>query len=192
VRHKLLRTIRLDPSDGFVFAQAAEPAEWAVPGGFMFWDRDPRTLTGRDRQAFRSGFLGLTSFGWSTLAVVVPAADEERAAAVDSLARHLLAAHGAPSLEAARAAAEEEVAFAAELAAHPEQTLVALSRTVRDDGSVSEQFRTFHSAAEAKAGSQMPCSAGAFSVIEDESAVSDPGDAIDLAALATSEGVQKP
>ena len=60
---KLLRTIRLDASDTFVFERAAKPAEWAIPGGFMFADRDPRTLAGRDRQAFRAGFLGLGSFG---------------------------------------------------------------------------------------------------------------------------------
>ena len=63
---KLLRTIRLDPSDGFVFAKAAEPGEWAVAGGFMFWDADPATLEGKERAAFRSGILGIGSFGWST------------------------------------------------------------------------------------------------------------------------------
>ena len=31
---KLLRTIRLDPSDTFVYARAAAPGEWAVPGAF--------------------------------------------------------------------------------------------------------------------------------------------------------------
>ncbi|MFZ9416598.1 MAG: DUF6505 family protein, partial [Alphaproteobacteria bacterium] len=60
---KLLRTIRLDPSDGFVFAKAAEPGEWAVAGGFMFWDTDPATLDGKERAAFRSGILGIGSFG---------------------------------------------------------------------------------------------------------------------------------
>ena len=36
---RLLRTIRLDPSDTFVFANAAEPSEWAVSGTFVFADR---------------------------------------------------------------------------------------------------------------------------------------------------------
>src|SRR5215213_3233541 len=44
---KLLRTIRLDPSDTFVFDQAAEPGEWAVTGAFMFADADPSTLEGK-------------------------------------------------------------------------------------------------------------------------------------------------
>ena len=43
-RVKLLRTIRLDPSDTFVFERAAEPGEWAVSGSFVFWDDDPATL----------------------------------------------------------------------------------------------------------------------------------------------------
>ncbi len=46
---KLLRTIRLDPSDTFVFERAAEPGEWAVSGAFMFGDADPDMLTGKAR-----------------------------------------------------------------------------------------------------------------------------------------------
>ena len=60
---KLLRTIRLDPSDTFVFERAAEPGEWAVSGAFMFADADPETLEGKPRAAFRGGFLGVASFG---------------------------------------------------------------------------------------------------------------------------------
>jgi hypothetical protein len=41
---KLPRTIRLDPSDTFVFEHAAEPGEWAVSGAFVFWNQDPATL----------------------------------------------------------------------------------------------------------------------------------------------------
>ncbi len=193
---KLLRTIRLDPSDTFVYERAATPAEWAVAGGFMFWDRDPADLAAREKQAFRAGFLGVPSLGWSTLAVVVEATANERAEAVASLAKHLLTQHGAPDEAAARAAAEEEIAFAEQLAQHPPQTLVALHRWLRDDGSVSEQFRTFH-AADARQGAQMPCSAGAFAIIEeaedaDANALGS-ADAIDLALLAANRaGTAKP
>ena len=44
------------------------------------WCRPPETLAGKERQAFRAGFLGIGSFGWSTLAVVTEASAEERAA----------------------------------------------------------------------------------------------------------------
>ena len=43
---KLLRTIRLDPSDAFVFTRAAEPGEWAVPGTFLFWEQPVDGLLG--------------------------------------------------------------------------------------------------------------------------------------------------
>ena len=59
----MLRTIRLDPSDTFVFPQAAEPGEWAVTGSFLFWNRDVAALTGKERAAFRSGFAGVDSLG---------------------------------------------------------------------------------------------------------------------------------
>ena len=65
---KLLRTIALDPSDTFVFDVAAEPGEWAVSGAFRFWDHDAARLEGKARAAFRGGFLGVQSWGWSTLA----------------------------------------------------------------------------------------------------------------------------
>jgi hypothetical protein len=167
-RHKLLRTIRLDPSDTFVFEPAAAPGEWAVSGSFMFLDcAEPPS--GRARQAFRSGFLGLGSFGWSTLVVVVEATAAERTEAVEALAGHLHAAHGAPSFAAARRAAEEEIAYAEGLAQHPPQTLVALHRTIDADGALKEQFRTLH-AATAREEARMPCSAGAFAVVEEAEA----------------------
>ena len=76
---KLLRTIRLDPSDTFIFADAAEPGEWAVSGAFMFADDDPAKLEGKSRSAFRGGFLGVQSFGWSTLVQIVEANEQDRA-----------------------------------------------------------------------------------------------------------------
>ena len=185
---KLLRTIRLDASDTFVFERAAAAGEWAITGTFMFWDQDVTALQGRAKQAFRSGFLGLSSFGWSTLAVVVEATEEERAAAIEALATHLVAEHGAPDLDAARDAAREEIAFAVGLAEHPVQTLVAIHRSLNADGEISEQFRTFHSA-DAKRATAMPCSAGAFAVVEDEAG----GDAdeIDFATLVAAQGEAK-
>lgn len=139
---KLLRTIRLDRSDTFVFARAAEAGEWATPGGFMFWDDDPGALDGKARAAFRSGFLGLGSFGWSTLVEVAEATPEAVEAATLALAQHLVDAHGAPSLAVARAAAAEEIAVAASLAEHPLGTVIALQRSIEADGAVRERFRT--------------------------------------------------
>lgn len=144
---RLLRTIRLDPSDALVFPRAAEPGEWAVPGGFCFWDDDVAALEGKRRQAFRAGFLGLASFGWSTLVQVVSATPAQREEAAAALAAHIREAHGAPDDAAARAAAEDELAFAESLADHPPGTLVALARNI-EDGEVRERFRTLHERAQ--------------------------------------------
>jgi hypothetical protein len=138
---KLPRTIRLDPSDTFVFERAAEPGEWAVSGAFAFWDRDVAELPQKQRVALRSGFLGIASLGWSTLAIVTEASEAERDAAVAQLATQLLTRFGAPDAEAARKAAETEIAFAASLCDHAPQTLLAVQRTI-EGGELRERFRT--------------------------------------------------
>jgi hypothetical protein len=138
---KLLRTIRLDPSDTFIFERAAEPGEWAVPGAFVFALADVGALEGKARAAFRSGFLGIDSLGWSTLVQIVEASEQDRAAAVALLAQRLVERFGAPDLATARPAAEEEIAFAAALSDHPKGMLAALSRKY-EDGAIREAFRT--------------------------------------------------
>ncbi|WP_372618968.1 DUF6505 family protein [Falsiroseomonas sp.] len=140
---KLPRTLRLDLSDTLIFDCAAEPGEWAVPGGFEFWEEDPATMPGKRRQAFRGGFLGLSSFGWSTLVEVAEATAEQREAALAALAAHLRTRHGAPDEAAARAAAEEEIAFAESLCDHPTGTVLALTRS-GEAGELRERFRTLH------------------------------------------------
>lgn len=138
---KLPRTIRLDPSDEFVFPVTAPPGEWAVSGAFRFWNADPGQLSGKERQAFRAGLLGIESFGWSTLIAVAEASDEDVETATDALARQFAAHMGAPDVATARAAAEEEIAFAASLCDHPVNTLIAVARSV-EDGEIRERFRT--------------------------------------------------
>ena len=134
---KLLRAIALDPSDTFVFDVPAEPGDWAVSGAFRFCDRDPAKLSGKDRSAFRSGFLGVQSWGWSTLVQIVPATEDDRQTLVDLLAKQLVGRFGAPDLAAARLAAVEEVAFAQSLCTHPVSTLIAVHRSA-SDGEVRE------------------------------------------------------
>jgi hypothetical protein len=137
---KLLRTIALDQSDTFVFDVPAEPGDWAVSGAFRFCDQDPTKLSGKDRSAFRSGLLGVKSWGWSTLAQIVHATEDDRGALVELLARQLVERFGAPDLASARLAAEEEVAFAQSLCTHPISALIAVHRSA-SDGEVRESFR---------------------------------------------------
>jgi hypothetical protein len=173
---KLPRTIRLDPSDTFVYSRAAEPGEWAVTGTFLFCGADMDKLSGKERQAFRAGFLGIDSFGWSTLVVVTDATAQDRAAAVDRLAEQLVARCGAPDVETARAAAEEEIAFAQSLCDHPANTLLGLHRASEHAG-LRESFRTLHR----KVSRLEPATAFRFVEIEEEDA---PTERVDLLALA--------
>jgi hypothetical protein len=122
------RTIRLDQTDALVFETAAEPGEWAVTGAFVFADADPASITGKHRQAFRNGFLGTASFGWSTLVAVANIDEGQYLSVIDALAAHFVAHYGAPGLDAALPVARDEAAFAASLCEHPVNTLLALDR----------------------------------------------------------------
>jgi hypothetical protein len=179
---KLLRTIRLDPSDTFVFESAAEPGEWAVTGTFMFADDDPDQLEGKTRAAFRAGFLGVQTLGWSTLVQVVEAGDDDRLAAIDTLAKQLVAHFGAPTIEDAVAAAEEEFEFAASLCNHPHDTLIAMHRSF-EDGEIRERFRTLRP----KDGPK-PLRAFAFLEVEGEE---EPGEHVDLTGMAKKDKGEK-
>ena len=164
---KLPRTLRLDASDTFVFSPAAEAGEWAVSGSFLFFDADFDALAPKERAALRAGFLGLASFGWSTLVVVTPVTQEERASAVAGLARFIHEKLGAPTMEDAYAAAEEEIAFAASICDHPEGTVLAVQRSV-EDGEIRERFRTLHQRAKEKGADPLHAQARAFTFVESE------------------------
>ena len=176
---KLPRTLRLDPSDTLVFERAAEPGEWAVTGSFLFLDRDAAALTGKERAAFRAGFLGVDSLGFSTLVVVSEASAAEREAAIDRLAEHLLKKFGAPDRAAARAAAREEIEFAASLCGHPVNTVIALRRSL-EQGKIREEFRTLRPRDPAPGGDRLHAYARAFEFVETDE---EPGEAVDLVGL---------
>ena len=186
---KLPRTIRLDPSDTFVFERAAEPGEWAVSGAFVFWNQDSATLAQKQRVALRSGFLGVDSLGWSTLAIVTEATEAERQAAVDRLASQLLEKFGAPDLEAARGAAEEEVAFAASLCDHPAQTLLAVQRSI-EDGEIRERFRTLKPREATEGADRLHAHARAFTFHEVEGD-DEPTEEVDLLGMMEADRVRK-
>src|SRR4051794_12197815 len=182
---KLPRTIRLDPSDTFVFERAAEPGEWAVSGAFVFWNRDPAALGPKQRVALRSGFLGVDSLGWSTLAIVTEATEADRQAIVERLAGQLFEKFGAPDDAAARLAAEQEVAFAASLCDHASGTLLAVQRSV-ETGELRERFRTLKPRRTAAEADPLHAHARAFTFHEVEGEF-EPAEEIDLAGLIKAE-----
>jgi hypothetical protein len=97
---------------------------------------------------------------------------------VETLARQLVAHFGAPDIVAARAAAQEEVAFAASLCNHPADTLIAVHRTC-EDGATREAFRTLH-----PRGDKKPMRAFSFLEVEGDE---EPADEIDLVTMAGQE-----
>jgi hypothetical protein len=177
---RLLRTIRLDASDSFVFDKAADPGEWAVSGAFAFAHCDPASLQGKARAAFRAGFLGLESLGRSTLVQIVEANAQDRHNVIDRLAVQLVAHFGAPDLATAQAAAEEEASFAVSLCDHAPGVLVAVTRS-HENGAIREVFRALRPRDEAG-------HASAFQFLEVVGDEDVPLEHVDLASLGQGGG----
>jgi hypothetical protein len=140
------RTLRRDASDLETFAVAAAPGEWAISGAFVFAEREPAMLMGKDLQAFRTGFLGTESYGWSSLVEVGEITPSEYEEVVEELAGYLLEQFDAPDRTAALAFAAEECKFAQSLCEGPLGTVVAVERSFGPQGIV-ERFRTVEAAA---------------------------------------------
>lgn len=136
----LPKTVQLDSSDQSVFPRATEPGEWAVIGTFVFADADPEILAGKHLQAFRQGFLGIESLGWSTLVEIEEVDPAELEAVEQRLATSLVEQLGAPDLETALPFAREELRFASELCEHPVRTLLAMEREFQGI-KIVERFR---------------------------------------------------
>ncbi|SMX50546.1 DUF6505 family protein [Maliponia aquimaris] len=138
---KLARAIHFDESDQHVFASPARTGEWCIPGGFEFSNWTEGDLTGKARQAFANGWLGLETGGRVTFVAVSQAEPAEVQALTDLLAQHFVTYYGAPSVEAARPVAAEEIAQMAELCAdHAPNTLLTVARELTDAGA-REAFR---------------------------------------------------
>lgn len=137
---KFPRVVRLDSSDSQVFAPAARAGEWAVPGSFAFLERDPLSLSPKERLAFHSGWLGLESFGRATLVEVAEIDEAGFAAVIERLAAHFVSDYGAPDLVQALPTAREEAEQAAALCDHKRHSLLALERELGESGLI-ERFR---------------------------------------------------
>src|SRR3546814_10803335 len=114
-------------------------------GGFVFADVDAARLEGKAQLAFRSGWLGLDSFGHATFVEVAEIAEPDFFQLVERLARHLETDYGAPSFGQALAAARHELDDAAGLCEHKLGTLLALEREPAAEGFV-ERFRVIEPA----------------------------------------------
>lgn len=137
----LARAIHFDESDTRVFARPARTGEWCISGGFAFSDWTDDDLTGKARQEFANGWLGLETFGRVTFVAVTQIEAAERDALTGRLAQHFVENYGAPDLSAALPVATDEIAHMAELCdEHAPNTLLTVQRELTEAG-VRESFR---------------------------------------------------
>jgi hypothetical protein len=137
----LARAIHFDESDQRVFHSPARTGEWCISGGFEFSNWSEGDMTGKAKQAFSNGWLGAETFGRVSFVAVTQIQPAEREALVLGLAQHFVDLYGAPSIEAARGVASEEIAHMVELCdGHAPNTLLTVSRELTDSG-VKEAFR---------------------------------------------------
>ena len=138
---KLARAIHFDESDTRVFHNPARTGEWCVSGGFEFSNWGEGDLVGKARQAFANGWMGIETFGRVSFVAVTQLEPHEKDVLANMLAQHFVDIYGAPSLEAAKNVALEEIAQMAELAEdHAPNTLLTVSRELTPAG-VKETYR---------------------------------------------------
>jgi len=137
----LARAIHFDESDMNIFHSPARTGEWCIAGGFEFSNWSEADLTGKARQAFANGWLGVETFGRVSVVAVTQLEPAEFDALKAALAQHFVQVYGAPSVEAASQVAEEELRHMAELCEdQTPNTLLTVSRELTDAG-VKESFR---------------------------------------------------
>ena len=88
----------------------------------------------------KSEFLGIPSFGRSTLVEVAEINAQELETVILRLAEHLVAHYGAPDIKTALPAAQEEVHYALSLCNHEPHTLIALDRELEGE-EIIENFK---------------------------------------------------
>jgi hypothetical protein len=143
---KLLRAVRLDDSDDHVFrgCGAAAEGEWVVTGGFAVCDFDsaPRCDPACHCE---SSFVALASRRRCSIAEVAEVTEAELQEQVDALAWHLVKGWSAPSWEAARAVAEEEVRHTAGVCETlaPELWITVKRRRGAQGGALEEEYAVY-------------------------------------------------
>lgn len=143
---KLLRAVRLDDSDEHVFRAcgAARDGEWVVSGGYAAcqFDSAPRCDPACHCE---SSFVALGSRARCSIAEVVETTAEQLEEHVEALAWHLVKTWNAPSWEAARGLADEEVRHTAEVCEtlSPEVWITVKRERRALDGALEEQYAVY-------------------------------------------------
>ncbi|SNR62011.1 DUF6505 family protein [Puniceibacterium sediminis] len=138
---KLARAIHFDESDTRVFQNPARTGEWCLSGGFEFSNWSEGDLVGKARQAFSNGWFGIETCGRVSFVAVTQLEPSERETLIASLAQHFVDTYGAPSADAARPVATEEIDQMIALCDdHAPNTLLTVARELTEAG-VRETFR---------------------------------------------------
>ena len=143
---KMLRAVRLDDSDEHIFrgCGAAGDGEPVTTGGFAVCDfqSSPRCDPACHCE---SSFLAVGSRARCSIAEVAEVGEAELEAQVEALAWHLVRAWNAPSWEAARRVAEEEVRHTSEVCETlAPEVWITVKRERREDGeALDEQYAVY-------------------------------------------------
>ncbi|MDW3181994.1 DUF6505 family protein [Roseobacter sp.] len=138
---KLARAIHFDDSDTRVFHSPARTGEWCISGGFEFSNWSEADLTGKAKQAFTNGWMGVETFGRASFVAVTQIEENERDAIATALAQHFVDIYGAPSVEAAMGVAMEEISQMVALCEDQAfNTLLTVTRELTEAG-VKESYR---------------------------------------------------
>jgi hypothetical protein len=141
---RFLKAVRLDDSDDRLLVEtggAARDGEWVVSGGYAVCDLPSGHRVARCR--CDTTFLAAGAHRRCTIAEVAEIEEAAYEEIRDRLARHFLEELGAPTPEAARAAAEDECAYTADLAGgFPPEVWITVKREATDDG-VGERYSVF-------------------------------------------------
>jgi hypothetical protein len=141
---KFLKAVRLGAADSRLFSPDGllEEGAWVVSGGFAVCDLAAGPHRHPDCRCDVS-FLGLASRRRCRVAEVVEIDDDIFESHVLTLARHLMEEWGAPSPQAARAAAEDEIAYTVDLCeSFSPEVWITVQRRV-EGAELKEQYSLF-------------------------------------------------
>jgi Family of unknown function (DUF6505) len=143
---KLLRAVRLDESDDHVFRAcgAARDGEPVVSGGYATCEFAARRQCDPSCHC-EASFIAVGSRARCSIAEVVEVSEAEMEQQVEALAWHLVRAWNAPSWQAARELAEEEVRHTSEVCETlaPELWITVRREPRADGGGFDEQYAVY-------------------------------------------------
>ncbi len=143
---KLLRAVRLDDSDDQVFRAcgAARDGEPVVTGGYALCDFAGERRCDPSCHC-EASFVAVGSKARCTIAEVFEATDADLEAQVEALAWHLVKAWGAPSWDAARRVAQDELRHTSEVCETlaPEAWITVKREPGDGRGVVEEQYSVY-------------------------------------------------